>query len=417
MAKVETGRRQNGWHKGNIEVLPSGRFRWRVRVGYPDGTHARRTGTARTKTEAMKAIMEVQQDAQAGRKPVADKLTLAEMVTEHMEGKRAAWADRTYWNNEALYKRHILPHIGHLNAAGMEPRAFRAYFDRLEVDGLGHSGRRQIHVLLSGAYKRAIGDGLLRDNPMTFARPTPKAKGGAAKVKHFDPDEAGRFIAAALEDRWAIPLAFLAFTGMRIGEALALTWADFLEDPDAQGAYMVKVDKTRSEFEGKVYEGAPKTEAGRRFVTLQAEAVAIVEDMRRRVALEAGKHGQGVGAYIFPSIDGRPMRQDVLRAVMRRTCERAGVPLLSPHALRHTYATLGHAQGWNVAALSKQLGHRDVSTTLNLYRHDFRSERHGLVLQVGTKPAQPEAPAKADVGPVASRPPSKRPRKGGPRRA
>ncbi|WP_233218637.1 hypothetical protein [Deinococcus arcticus] len=262
-----------GWHKGTIEELPSGRFRWRVRVQYPDGTRERLSGTTRTRTEAQHAIIAAQREAQAGQRPVSHTLTVGEMVTEYMRAKRATWSDRTAWNNEALYTRHVAPHLAHLKAAGVDPRRLRAYFELLSEkrpagDGekmrppLGYSGQRQIHVLLLGAYKRAIGDGLLRENPAQHARPLSPSKGGtvrAAKVKHFTPEELGRFIPAAQADRLALPLAFLALTGLRIGEALALTWGDVGRDDT--GAPFVTVSKTRSEFEGAYYTGSPKTAA------------------------------------------------------------------------------------------------------------------------------------------------------------
>lgn len=415
MTGREKGR--NGWHAGTIEDLPSGRKRWRVRVTYPDGTKERRQGTARTRTEAQRAIVEAQTEAQVGRKPVAASLTVGEMVTEYMAGKAASWAPRTAWNNEALYKRHILPHLAHLKAAGVDARRFRAYFEALGADGLGHSGQRQIHVLLSGAYKRAIGDGLLRDNPALYARPVKAAKSGVAKIKAFTPQQAGRFFEVAKEDRWALPLAFLAVTGMRIGEALALTWGDLAEDPDVPGAWYVTVSKTRSEFEGKYYEGKPKTAAGARRVYLGGDALGILEDMRRRVTLEAGQpgyHGQvGPDSPIFPSVDGRHMRQDTARAVMRRTCERAGVPMLSPHALRHTFASVMHGMGQGVAGLSAHLGHAQISTTLNLYRTVFEAERRGVVLNLsGLRDA--ESAREEAQAPARSMP--RRPRKAGPRR-
>jgi integrase len=425
-----TGRAKgrNGWHAGTVEELPSGRVRWRVRVTYPDGTRERRGGTVRTKTEAQRAIIQAQQEAAAGVRPVSDRLTVSEMVTEYMAAKGGTWAPRTGWNNEALYRRHILPHLGHLKAAGVQPKALRVYFERLTAAGLGDSPQRQIHVLLSGAYKRAIGDGLLRDNPAQHARPVKAKRDGPARVKAFTPEDLGRFIAAALEDRWALPLAFMAYTGLRIGEALALTWADFAPEPGGGG--FVTVSKTRSEFEGKVYTGQPKTAAGVRRVFVPLEAAQIVADMRARVQIEAraekGYRGEGLAPHapLFPSVDGRPMRQDVLRAVMRRTCEAAGVPLLSPHALRHSVASFHLANGQDVVTVAAHLGHAQTSTTLNIYAHALPDRLRGMTLDLaalrGDTAKEDGAAGQHEAGASASAPrPARklgtRGRKGGPR--
>lgn len=418
------GTLKRGHGDAEYKLVEGGKVRWRVRVKYPDGTRARPSGTARTKTEAKKAVDAAKAEAEAGRRPVQMALTVSQMVTEYMEAKRARWADRTAWNNEALYRRHILPHLGVKRAAGIQSKDLRAYFEMLGAGGLGDSGQRQIHVLLSGAYKRAVGDGLLKDNPAAYGRPV-KAARQAAKVKAFTPTELGQFITAALEDRMALPLAFLGLTGMRIGEALALTWEDFSRLPDGSGR--VTVSKTRSEFEGRAYTGAPKTAAGERAVIVSGEAVALVEDMRRRVTLEAGSHGNGVSPYIFPSVDGRYMRQDVARAVMRRVCGQAGVPLLSPHALRHSVATAHLAAGRDAVTVAAHMGHAQVSTTLNIYAHALPDNMKTMTLDragLAAMSAHTDSPAKEEGAPQAASSPAAAPRalparrrgKGGPRR-
>lgn len=402
-------RGRQGWHAGSIEELPSGRFRWRVRVTYPDGTHDRLGGTARTRTEAQKAIIHAQGEAKVGRRPASETLTVGAMVTEYMTLKRATWANRTAWNNEALYTRHVAPHLAHLKAAGVDPPKLRSYFETLSLSRtdaetgkkrppLGYSAQRQIHVLLLGAYKQAIADGRLRDNPAQHARPLSPSKGGAAvaaRVKHFGPEDLARFIEAAHADRFALPLAFLALTGLRIGEALALTWGDV--QTDREGSVFVEVSKTRSEFEGKSYEGGPKTAAGVRRVYLGREAMGIIEDMKRRVAVEArAERYRGLGvterAPLFPSTDGRPMRQDTLRAVMRRTCEAAGVAKLSPHALRHSTGTYLISRGEDPVSVAALLGHAQVSTTLNIYAHALPDKLRGLAF--GLADLRESAPAR-----------------------
>ncbi|WP_420597026.1 tyrosine-type recombinase/integrase [Deinococcus sp.] len=400
---------RNGWHAGTIEQLPSGRYRWRVRVTYPDGTKERQAGTVRTKTEAQQAITKALQEAVAGQRPVTKSLTVGEMVREHMAAMRPTWAQRTYLNNLYLFEHYILPGLADKKAAGIQPKDLRAHFEKLGESGLGVSGQKQVRSLLSGAYKRAVGDGVLRENPTAYARPV--ATRQAAKVKAFTPDEAGRFFASALEDRWALPLAFMAVTGLRIGEAVALTWEDV--GTDRAGLPVVMVNKTRSEFQGQPYDGKPKTAAGVRAVPLSTDAAAIVEDMRRRVTVEADAHGKAVGplSYVFPSpLTGEAMAHDSLRNIMERTCRRAGLPLLSPHKLRHTFASMNLALGLPVGDVSAVMGHASTAVTMNFYQTSYEVGRRAVALNLS--PAKAEAPT--------ARTPStlgKRSRKAGPRRA
>ena len=390
------GKRGHG--EGSYTRNASGSVGWRVRVVYPDGTAKRRTGTAPNMTQAREAVRQALEEARAGVRPVSDRLTVGDMVGEYIEAKRASWADRTLWNNEKLYSRYIAEDLGSLRAAGLDPRRFRAYFAALEARGLGDSGRRQVHSLLSGAYKRAISDGLLRDNPLTYAKPERSKDSGPAKVKHFTPEELARFIEAARADRWALPLAFMGFTGLRVGEALALTWEDVREGEG--GAVYVEVTKTRSEHEGKAYTAAPKTAKGRRRVYLSPDAVDILEEMRGHIAQEARQHGRalpGQSGPLFPSaLSGDFMRQDTARAVMRQTCERAGLPKLSPHALRHSAATFLVSRGADPVTVAGMLGHAQTSTTLNLYAHALPDKLRALAF--GVEDLAPTRPGSDPAG-------------------
>lgn len=354
-----------------------------MRVTYPDGSTERRTGTARNMTEARAAVRQAQEEASAGQRALDSALTVGEMVSEYMEGKAQDWAQRTLWNNQKLYTRYIAQDLGGLKAAGIDPPRLRAYFAALQRRGLGDSGRRQVHSLLSGAYKRAIADGRLRDNPTLHAK-AGRTKEEAPKLKHFTPEELGQFIEAARADRWALILAFIAMTGLRAGEALALTWADLKEDE--KGAAFVQIDKTRSTFEGIPYTNTPKTAKGRRAVYLSADALEVLEEMRGHIALEARIHGKvwaGKTGPLFPSaLSGDFLRQDSMRGIMRRTCQRAGVPLLSPHALRHSAGTYLVSQGVDPVTVATHLGHAQASTTINIYAHALPDKLRGLAYGV-----------------------------------
>ncbi|WP_233218636.1 tyrosine-type recombinase/integrase [Deinococcus arcticus] len=163
-----------------------------------------------------------------------------------------------------------------------------------------------------------------------------------------------------------------------------------------------------------------------RRVYLSRDALGIVEDLRRRVSVEARAtryRGQGTAdaAPLFPAVDGRPMRQDVLRDVMRRTCEAAGVPLLSPHALRHSTGTFLISRGEDPVSVAALLGHAQVSTTLNIYAHALPGKMRGMVY--GLADLQGQGQAKPGAGPDGEEKDGGRPlplrrktRKAGPRR-
>lgn len=171
-------------------------------------------------------------------------------------------------------------------------------------------------------------------------------------------------------------------TGVRPGEAVGLMWSDVTFRPDGSAA--VSIERTRSVSRGKVYEDTPKTERGRRDIFVTGDALALLKEAkahgeREKLArlIHNGCPHQETG-YVFTSRAGTPYRPDNLRRPMRRLSLAAGVPLLTPHDLRHTWTSLEAAGGKSVEVLSKHLGHANASVTRDVYRHVFDEERADL---------------------------------------
>src|SRR5205814_1962034 len=128
-------------------------------------------------------------------------------------------------------------------------------------------------------------------------------------------------------------------TGMRVGDLHALECRD------------VDQAKSRSRVPGG------KTPAARRWVTVPAELMAEI-------------------AAATPPDDRTPERRVIpgaspptIKNIMRRACQVAGLPLYSPHDLRHRYAGVQIARGVPVTTLAAQLGHARKSITLDTYSH------------------------------------------------
>lgn len=108
---------------------------------------------------------------------------------------------------------------------------------------------------------------------------------GKAKVKSFTPEQAAAFFKVARYDRWGWPFAFMLAAGARPGETAALRWEDVTFHPD--GSASVKIERTRSVSQGKVYEDTPKTERGRRVVRLSKDTAGILRDSQAQQLKES----------------------------------------------------------------------------------------------------------------------------------
>ncbi|MEJ7818776.1 MAG: site-specific integrase, partial [Rubrobacteraceae bacterium] len=153
--------------------------------------------------------------------------------------------------------------------------------------------------------------------------------------------------------------------GLRQGELLGLKW----EDVDLE-AGMLQVRRTLSEARsGRVFE-SPKSGKGRS-VRLTKRATAALR-AHRKAQLEERMARAGLwqdNGLVFPSTTGTPLGARNLVRSYKLRLERAGLPDIRFHDLRHTCATLLLRQGVHVKFVQELLGHGDVALTLNVYSH------------------------------------------------
>jgi len=210
---------------------------------------------------------------------------------------------------------------------------------------------------LKAFYRRAVVGGEARDNP-TIGILKPAV---CCKVKRVAaPAEAAGMI-AALEDRDRPLWATAFYGGLRRGELIGLRAADI---DLATG--VIRVERGWDMVEGEI---PPKSKQGRRKVPIPG----ALRDHLDQLLLEHA----GAGAVLF----GTPawVAQTNVRA--RRRWEAAGLPVLTLHEARHSFASMMIAAGVNAKALSVFMGHANIAITLNLYGHLFPgSEDEAAVL-------------------------------------
>jgi integrase len=166
---------------------------------------------------------------------------------------------------------------------------------------------------------------------------------------------------------WAV----LTYTGLRLGEGLALRWQDV--DLDAE---TLTVRRTVARIRGAWVESPPKTQAGERVLTLPVAAVAALRHQRsRQVAwrLAAGSAWIDQGGVFTGRLGRRLPSHDVQRRT-REVCLKLGLPPLTPHGLRHLHASVLLAEGLPLPAVSARLGHADPSITARVYSHALKQQ-------------------------------------------
>ena len=153
---------------------------------------------------------------------------------------------------------------------------------------------------------------------------------------------------------------FLVATGLRIGEALAVQWADFGLD---EGTVEVRGTVLRLRAGGLVIKPSPKSAAGRRILELPSWAVIM---LRRRQAEAVGEAELARQVFPAPVAGGVRDPSNTLK-MMRQAFKRAGFDGVTSHYFRKTVATLMDEAGLSARSAADQLGHAKPSLTADIY--------------------------------------------------
>jgi integrase len=242
--------------------------------------------------------------------------------------------------------------------------------NQVREGGLSPRSVQYIHTILHRAFKDAVRWGRITVSPADSADP-PRLSASrkkevtvwpASTVRHF-------FERAAEEGDLNLPLwTLLATTGMRRGEALGLRWSDRgLDRVDGQASIRQTVICVNHE----VQFGSPKTAKGRRAVALDSGTVKALRSHRTlqvELRLQIGENWQDHD-LVFCQVDGGPLNPEHISAMFTRRGKRWGLPKLTLHGLRHTWATLALQSNVHPRVVQERLGHSTVGVTLDTYSH------------------------------------------------
>ena len=234
-------------------------------------------------------------------------------------------------------------------------------------EGLDRRTVNYVHTILHRAFKDAVRWGRLARNPADAADP-PRGGQKSDGVHAWDAATLRTLLAQSREsgDRLHALWVLLATTGMRRGEAIGLRWKD-VDLEKGRLSVVQTITQTRS----KVTVGEPKTARGRRSIALDDGTVAVLRDHRKAMLEERLLVGPDFSdeGLVFHHPDGACLRPDAVSAQFVRRVGQYGLPRLTLHGLRHTWATLALEQGIHPRVVQERLGHSTIAITLGIYSH------------------------------------------------
>ena len=352
---------------------------WSFRYKYKDKITGKQREVKRqgfqSKPLAEKAYEEIKRSIQLGFDSASNE-TLAEFLEfwlkEYKEGKIAK---NTYRIHERNIKNHIVPYFQNIQLDDLSYKLYQKFINHLIESNYSKRTVEIVHGTMYGAMQKAKILRKIHDNPCTdvsiYSAKEKREKENKAAIKFIPYDKIEPFLDAALADNYTyyIFFRFLIETGVRKGEALALQWSN------------VDLSSNRIRIEQSLdYEAASDDEL---FSDTKTYHSVRELPITNRLAMDLRSHKVRQNdnifrlkkAYksdlnlVFCRENGSPLPKSTLFNAFRRILEKAGLPSLSIHTLRHTHAVLLLESNVEMKYIQEALGHGSMQITSDIYTH------------------------------------------------
>ena len=272
---------------------------------------------------------------------------------------------RTRERYQGAVRKHIIPHIGHIQLQKLAPMDIQGMEAKLLDMGLSTATVDLVHNVMSGAMKFAVRMEAAWRNPVQAVTPPTIIR---KEVEPPDIPGVRRILELAntIEHPFFACFHLIAYTGIRRGEALGLRW----QDVDLDAGVLSIVQTLVRANDGLLFQ-PPKTKSGRRVIDLDGTTIEILRAHRgRQMLLQMQVDGGYQESHlVFANPTGGPLNPMAVTRAFQSLALRTGITGVTVHDLRHFHASVMLQQGQSPVLVSKRLGHASVSTTMDIYSH------------------------------------------------
>ena len=256
----------------------------------------------------------------------------------------------TLQNKTHLIKHKILPYFENKIISNIKPTDVREWQNHLMNKEYSQTYLKSINNQLTAIFNFAIKFYGLATNPCH--RTGSMGKKNADSMKFWTVDQFKEFIELIDDPELNLAFNILFWTGIRIGELMALTYSDI--DLDNK---LLNINKTYTKVNGEDIINEPKTPKSKRKISLPDTLCSDIRDFFNKI------YDLNKSDRIFN------FSKSMIARVLKKTCKENNIPIIRIHDLRHSHASLLIELGFSPLLISERLGHEKIQTTLDTYSH------------------------------------------------
>ena len=333
------------------------KYRYSERYTDPMTGKLRKVSVTLERKADKKAILMLQELIADKLRPMTD-FSLSEAIDMYLKEQAMSVKQSTLIRNESCL-RSISDILGGCNridrltatyirekflASGKSPRTLNEYINRFKA-------------FLRWCYRHDIISTTACIDKMERFKDTPKRQ--RIQDKFLNGDELSAFLNTVSEEGNKLITEFLALSGLRIGELIALDDSDVTD--------VIRITKTFSPTTKMIT--SPKTLSSYRDVHIQPELADCIRRLRKFMQIRKIAAGVPFCPHFIISTTGNRQQYDAFNKWFRDNTDRIIGRKLSTHSLRHTHASLLMEAGYPLEAISRRLGHENSLITKQIYLH------------------------------------------------
>ncbi|PFA76822.1 tyrosine-type recombinase/integrase [Bacillus cereus] len=315
-----------------------------------------------TKKEAETALIMTLSEVHTGTYVTPSKLSYGKYLEVWFDTKKHSVNIQTAKVMKGYLNSRIIPSLGDIKLAKLTTLHMQNYVNSLRDEGLKRGTIEKIIKIIRNSLEHAVDLELISRN---VAKKTKLPKDDKEELTVWNEQEVRLFLKVAQESRYFIIFHMALVTGMRQGELLGLRW----KDVDFEKEHLT-IRQTLS-HDGKTLILGGKTKSSLRKILLPVSTVTKLKKHRAVVLKEKLSQGEKYqdNDLVMCTITGTPINPANVRRSLNVLIEKASVPKIRFHDLRHTHATLLLDKDVNIKVISERLGHSSVKITLDTYSH------------------------------------------------
>ncbi|EGO5060751.1 site-specific integrase [Enterococcus faecalis] len=351
--------------------------KWRYRLRYKENGKFREISKSgfRTKRDAQSAASEIERLYLKGVQIGNSNIVMEDYLKEWLEVfKKPNIKQSTYMRLERCIRLHIIPTFGMMKLNEIKRADIVKWVNNLSNKQKKSTVRSNLNVLHDALETAVYELGYLEKNVASKIKIPSKDE--VSHLKFFSKEELEsllNFLSTYKVAKYSHSIQYyvlfylLSSTGLRLGEALALEWSDINGDK-------LSVNKNLSyDNYNNVTITTPKSKSSIRTIKIDNNTSTLLKKQKinkKECILKYSSFNKPINSdLIFSNENGNYLRHSVVREFFYKTCKRCNIPVLSPHALRHSHAVHLLEAGASIKYVSARLGHNSISITADTYLH------------------------------------------------